>query len=195
MKKPPKKPIRSAFKDTDSSSAVSERVLSSAEVRRKNSLTRIEKRDLEARRVRKANTATPKPKTSTSARKSSRNQSATKTDRLNEIERLVSQEEKTGTDIGVSTRVKLYIALFVFALLGTLACLWTMLNTTRAETLANNLELRRVANSLDNILSVLALPALMFTVILMVYSVQRLYQLYRRANYLEGSAKRTRRRQ
>lgn len=84
---------------------------------------------------------------------------------------------------GVSGRVKWYGSLLVLGLAGTAGCLWAMFYTSHSEAVAHNLGMTRVANSLENVLDLLAIPALMFAVILSAYSLQRLYWIYRSANY------------
>ena len=81
-----------------------------------------------------------------------------------------------------SARLKWYLALLVAGVLGSAGCLWAMLYTSRSEAVAHKLGMTRVANSMENILDLLALPVLMFTVVLTVYASQRLYRIYKVAN-------------
>lgn len=194
MKKPTEKRAKTVSKEKDSRNVISEQTLSGASVRRKNSLTRTKSANRDAGLVQNDSTTTPKRTAATRKSPNTRNPSSVKTDRLSEIERLVSQDEKTRTSTSVGVKVKAYIALFLFSLVATIACIWTMVDTTSAKRIANDLELERVANSLENILSVLAYPALMFTVFLMIYACQQLYKLYRQANYLDGATHRRQRR-
>lgn len=79
------------------------------------------------------------------------------------------------------SRLVLHASLFLIGLMSSIGCLWAMLYTSDSEEVAANLGLHRVANSLENILSLLAYPVLMFTVILTLYAVQQLYRLYKEA--------------
>ena len=58
-----------------------------------------------------------------------------------------------------------------------------MLYTSHSEAVAERLGMARVANSLENILDLLALPVLLFSVVLTLYALQRLYRLYRQISY------------
>lgn len=82
----------------------------------------------------------------------------------------------------VKSRVIFHIMLFTIGLLSSIGCLWAMLYTSDSEQMAMNLGLHRVANSLDNILSLLAYPVLMFMVILTLYAGQQLYRLHKEAS-------------
>ncbi len=61
-----------------------------------------------------------------------------------------------------------------------------MIYISHSEEIATNLVLNRVANSLENIPSLLAYPALLLTVILTADAIQQPYRAYRRANYLDN---------
>ena len=98
------------------------------------------------------------------------------------LELLISHNPKLQSQSGLSGRVKWYGALLILGLTGTALCLWTMFYTPIIEGAAHDLGMTRVANSLENVLDVLAYPALMFTVVLSVYAMQRLYRIYRQAN-------------
>ena len=91
---------------------------------------------------------------------------------------------------GLGGRVKWYGALLLVGLVGSASCLWAMFYTSHSEEVAHKLGMTRVANSLENILDLLAFPVLMFTVILSVYSVERLYRLYQLANDPAGRRRR-----
>ena len=86
--------------------------------------------------------------------------------------------------------VRLHIVLLLIGLLGSASCIWAMVYTAHSEEVAAKLGLVRVANSLENVLSVLALPVLLFTIILSAYAIQQLYVAYRRANYLDSGRRR-----
>lgn len=98
------------------------------------------------------------------------------------LELLISHSSQGRSHSGVSGRVKWYAALLTFGLAGSAACLWAMFYTSHGEQIAHDLGMTKVANSLENILELLALPVLMFTVILSVYALQRLYKMYLLAN-------------
>lgn len=102
-----------------------------------------------------------------------------------ELELLVSRESKVRHGAGLSKRAIFYLLLLLFALIGFLSCLWAMLNTSKSEDMAQRMGMETVARVLDNALSLLAYPFLMFTGILAAYAVQQLYREYRAANYMD----------
>ena len=93
---------------------------------------------------------------------------------------------------GSSTRSRLVLhgSLFTIGLISAISCLAAMLYTSHGEEVAQNLGLHRVANSLENILSLLAYPVLMFTVILTLYAAQQLYRLYKEVSQVTSSRRR-----
>ena len=91
---------------------------------------------------------------------------------------------------GLSGRLKWYSALLVLGLAGSAGCLWAMFYTAHSEEMAHKLGMTKVANSLESILDLLAFPVLMFTVILSVYAVERLYRIYQLANAPVGRRRR-----
>ena len=100
------------------------------------------------------------------------------------VELLVSHSRPAGSraHTGMRARVQLHVILFIGGLSGSGMCLWAMLNTDRSEEVVQNLGFHRVANSMENILALLAYPFLMFTFVLTLYAAQQLYRLYREAN-------------
>ena len=102
---------------------------------------------------------------------------------------LLSQKPGKRRTKGSSTRSRLVLhgSLFSIGLIGSIGCLGAMLYTSRSEEVAQNLGLHRVANSLENVLSLLAYPVLMFTVILTLYAAQQLYRLYREVSQVTSS--------
>lgn len=103
-----------------------------------------------------------------------------------EMELLVPRgKSRTPRGSSFGSRVKLHLVLFVFGFIGTISCLWAMLDTHNSKAKIQELGLHKVANSLENILSLLAYPVLMFTAILAVYAGQQLFRLYRIANSSE----------
>jgi len=121
------------------------------------------------------------------------NRLAVQTD--DELEPLLSRRSEERPTQGSSARSRLVFhgSLFAIGLVGSIACLWAMLYTSRGEEVAKNLGLQRVANSLENILSLLAYPVLMFSVILALYAAQQLYRLYKEVNHLPSSRRSARR--
>lgn len=99
-----------------------------------------------------------------------------------EMELLLSSSTRTQISTATSTSVKFHIALLIVGIVGALGCLWTMLYTAHSEEVAYNLGLERVANSLENVLQLLAYPVLMFLIVLSAYAAQQLYRAYREAN-------------
>lgn len=100
-----------------------------------------------------------------------------------DMELLVSHNKpRTSGGSSLGSRVKLYIGLLAFGLMGTIVCLWTMLDTNDSKATIQSLGMHKVANSLENILALLAYPILMFTVILSAYAGQQLFRLYKIAN-------------
>ncbi len=97
---------------------------------------------------------------------------------------LLAQKPANRQTKGSSTKSRLILhgSLFTIGLISSISCLAAMLYTSRGEEVAQNLGLHRVANSLENILSLLAYPVLMFTVILTLYAAQQLYRLYKEAS-------------
>ncbi len=178
MKKRSNKLAQTDLKNRPSRDAHSARGLSKAEVQRNNSLKLFDQKSLDARRDNDTSSGASRPTAS------KRTGKATKINAANEMEFLFSQNTKKHTTNRVSLHVQIHVALLVLGLLGSMACLWAMLYTSDTERVALKLGLERVANSLENVMSVLAIPALMFTVILTIYSIQQLYFAYRRANYL-----------
>lgn len=187
MKKTPNHIDRIALRNPVSNNADSERVRSNASVQSKKSLTPIDKKDLDAGQDHNASSAVAKPKSSV------RTRIATNSNEMLETAFLNSRDTKQRTSTSVSLHVKIHIALLLIGLIGTIGCVWSMLYTSNAKTIANNFGLERVANSLENILTLLAYPVLMFTVILTVYSIQQLYLAHRRASYLDNDTRRKKR--
>lgn len=92
----------------------------------------------------------------------------------------------SGGKSSAKTRFVFHSSMFAIGLAGTAGCLWAMLYTSHSEEVAINMGLHRVANSLDNILSLLAYPVLMFTVILTLYAGQQLYRLYKEVTTIDS---------
>lgn len=105
---------------------------------------------------------------------------------------LLAQKPAKRQAKGSSTRSRLILhgSLFTIGLISSIGCLWAMLYTSRSEEVAQNLGLHRVANSLENVLSLLAYPVLMFTVILTLYAAQQLYLLYKEVSQVTSPRRR-----
>lgn len=98
--------------------------------------------------------------------------------------------KREGKGSTARSRLVLHGSLFTIGLISSIGCLWAMLYTSRSEEVALNLGLHRVANSLENILSLLAYPVLMFTVILTLYAAQQLYRLYKEVSQVTSPHRR-----
>lgn len=85
------------------------------------------------------------------------------------------------------TRLLFHTSMLLIGLTGSISCLWSMFYTSESEEVAISLGLHRVANSLENILSLLAYPVLMFMVILTLYAGQQLYRLYKDVTTLKSN--------
>lgn len=100
-----------------------------------------------------------------------------------EMELLLSRKSPAGKKgSSYTARLKFYGALLAMGLIGTVLCLWAMLDTSDSKQRIQSLGLHKVANSLDNILALLAYPVIMFTVILSIYASQQLYKVYKDVN-------------
>lgn len=98
------------------------------------------------------------------------------------MELLVPREQRAKRVKRFSGRVRWYAGLLIVGVFGSIGCLLAMFYTSHSENVAYKLGLTRVANSLENVLELLAWPVLMFMVILSIYALQRLHQLYKVAN-------------
>jgi len=184
MKKPLKNMERPGIKHLFSQDSTSPGLISKPGVRKKNSLKTLDVKDLESPASKKPNQRTASLST---PRSSSRASKSLKDLDASEMQFLVSHDTDGRKSSRSSSHVRLHIALLLIGLLGSIACLWAMIYTSHSEEVAVNLGLERVANSLENILSLLAFPVLLFMVILTAYAIQQLYLAYRRANYLDSS--------
>ena len=100
-----------------------------------------------------------------------------------DTELLVSHDRsRTSRGSSFGSRVKLHVILFVIGVVGSVSCLWAMLDTHDSKVKMQELGLHKVADSLENILELLAYPVLMFTVILAVYAAQQLFRFYQMAS-------------
>lgn len=186
MKKPLKNIDRPDLKHLFSHDETGSGAVSKAGVRKKNSLKTIDPKDHELRVSRQPG----EHSSGSSVRgRSSRSSKSLKNLDTNEMEFLVSHDTEGRSSVSISTQVRMHIVLLLVGLIGTVACLWAMIYTSHSEEVVTNLGLGRVANSLDDILSLLAYPVLLFTVILTAYSTQQLYLAYRRANYLDSGGR------
>ena len=86
------------------------------------------------------------------------------------------------TSVSPGAAVRLRIALLLVGIVGAVAVALSMHYTTHGAAVAGRLGMARVQNNLDDILGILAVPALLFFVILAAWSAIDLFKLYRAAN-------------
>lgn len=99
------------------------------------------------------------------------------------MELLVSRKASMASDLPpMPARMKISLGMLAFGILGSLACLFAMFNTEDSASKMERLGLQRAANSLDNVLSTLAFPILLFFLILTLFACQRIFLDYRAAN-------------
>lgn len=97
-----------------------------------------------------------------------------------QMELMVSKKiESSSMVLRLSSRMKLFAALFVAGILGVIGCAFAMLNTSQSADKMQELGLNRAANSLENVLSVLAYPVLLFMILFVVYASMQIYKEYR----------------
>jgi len=85
-------------------------------------------------------------------------------------------------DAASPARVRLNLVLAVVAALGAAIAGWTLSNTSSSGRVAEQLGMTRVASNWEHILSILALPALMFFLILLAWAGSELFRAYRLVN-------------
>ncbi len=99
------------------------------------------------------------------------------------LELLVSKSAVASSRLpNIAPRVKFYLGLFFAGLVGTFVSLWAKLNTQSSVESMDGLGLHTMANSLENVLEILAYPVILFMVILTIYAGQQLYFQYRQVN-------------
>lgn len=79
----------------------------------------------------------------------------------------------------LSSRMKMLMALLGAGILGVIACVFAMLNTSESADTMQQIGLSRAANSLENILSLLAYPILLFMILFVAYASVQVYKEYR----------------
>lgn len=183
MKKPLNKIDRPDLKHLFSEDVTSQRVISKAGVQKEKSLTSLDAKEFDSPASQRSK------ERSSSAKRSSNTLNSVKNRDTTEVGFLGSRNNDRRAASGFSTHVRVHIVLLLLGLVGSIACLWAMIYTSRGEEVATNLGLQRVANSLETILAVLAYPVLLFTLILTAYSIQQLYLAYRRANFLDSNGR------
>lgn len=95
------------------------------------------------------------------------------------MELLVSKKiEATSGILRLSQRLKMCL-LLLFGILGLVGCAFTMINTGGSAEKIQEMGLSRVANSLENVLSIMAIPVLLFMILLVAYACQQIYKEYR----------------
>jgi hypothetical protein len=99
---------------------------------------------------------------------------------LEDFQLLVPSEvTKKPRTVVFSPRLKWYLFVLFASVVGFLACLLVMFNTTESQSIAHSIGLTRVGNGLNTILDLLAYPVLMLTAISAIYAIQRLYGIYK----------------
>lgn len=102
------------------------------------------------------------------------------------MELLVSKHAGDSSSLpSMPIAVKLSFALLFFGAAGTFGCLYVMLNSDHSVVRVEELGMQRVANNWDNLLNTLAIPALMFFVLLTLYACQLIYMAYRKSRDAE----------
>jgi TRAP-type C4-dicarboxylate transport system permease small subunit len=96
------------------------------------------------------------------------------------MELLVSKKiEATSGILRLSQRLKMCLLLLLFGILGLVGCAFTMINTGGSAEKIQEMGFNRVANSLENVLSIMAIPVLLFMILLVAYACQQIYKEYR----------------
>ena len=97
-----------------------------------------------------------------------------------QMELMVSKNvESENLIFRLSSRMKMLMALLGAGILGVIACVFAMLNTRESADTMQQIGLSRAANSLENILSLLAYPILLFMILFVAYASVQVYKEYR----------------
>ena len=97
-----------------------------------------------------------------------------------QMELMVSKNvESENLIFRLSSRMKMLMALLGAGILGVIACVFAMLNTSESADTMQQIGLSRAANSLENILSLLAHPILLFMILFVAYASVQVYKEYR----------------
>jgi hypothetical protein len=97
-----------------------------------------------------------------------------------QMELMVSKEvESSNLIFRLSSRMKLLVALLVAGILGVIGCAFAMLNTGQSADKMQEMGLNRAANSLENVLSLMAYPVFLFMILFVAYASVQIYKEYR----------------
>ena len=97
-----------------------------------------------------------------------------------QMELMVSKNvESENLIFRLSSRMKMLMALLGAGILGVIACVFAMLNTSESADTMQQIGLSRAANSLENILSLLAHPILLFMILFVAYASVQVCKEYR----------------
>ena len=87
------------------------------------------------------------------------------------LELLVSKNAATASSLPkLAPRMKFHLGLFFAGLVGTLVSLWARFNTRSSVESMDDLGLHTMANSLENVLELLAYPFILFMVLITIYA-------------------------
>ena len=99
------------------------------------------------------------------------------------IELLLSKDVSANGGVPhLSRRIKFYLVLLLAGVVGAAGCSFAMFNTGDSAQKIQEIGLNRVANSLENVLSILAYPVLLFTILIAAYACQQIFKEYRLVN-------------
>ena len=99
---------------------------------------------------------------------------------IDEMELLVSKEVESSSPIAhLSHRMRMYMALLVFGVLGVMGCAFTM--SSIGVSLGKPLEfgIERIASSHENVLALLAFPVFLFLILFVAFTCLQTYKEYR----------------
>lgn len=96
------------------------------------------------------------------------------------MELMVSKKVESSSMIfRLSSRLKLFVALLIAGILGAVGYVFAMLNTGQSADKMQEMGLNRAANSLENILSLMAYPVLLLMILFVAYASMQIYKEYR----------------
>jgi hypothetical protein len=97
-----------------------------------------------------------------------------------QMELMVSKKVESSSMIfRLSSRLKLFVALLIAGILGAVGYVFAMLNTGQSADKMQEMGLNRAANSLENILSLMAYPVLLLMILFVAYASMQIYKEYR----------------
>lgn len=96
------------------------------------------------------------------------------------MELLVSKEVDATSGIPrLTSRMKLLLILLVSTIIALALSMFAVLRTADSAEKIQEIGLERVANSLENILSLLAIPLVLFLILFLAFICQQIYREYR----------------